>query len=404
MEETSLGNLEFNPLDPDFRRDPYPHYRRLRAQQPVYRSALGFWAITRHRDAVAVLRDRRFGAVNIIRWQGFDDGPQADRNPLHWVMRRFFLFSDPPQHTRLRNLVSKAFTARAVEALRPRIESIVDELLGRVAPARRMDVIADLAFPLPAMVICEMLGVPFADRDRFGKWTVALAAALDPAIGPQTLALGSEAAAEFIAYFRRLMAQRRSEPKEDLLSALLAAEQHGDRLSEDEVVATSILLLAAGHETTAGLIGNATLSLLRNPAELAKLRQQPELFGTALEECLRYESPAQFNGRTALEDVDVGGETIAKGELAMVAIGAVDRDPEVFTDPDRLDVARSRNPHLAFGLGTHFCLGAPLARLEGRVALEALVRRTGDLRLIGEEARWRPMISIRSLEALPVEF
>jgi pimeloyl-[acyl-carrier protein] synthase len=395
-----MGRVAFNPMDPAFVADPYPTYHRLRAEDPVHHSPLGFWVLTRYEDVVAVLRDPRFAKEAIAAVVAARLG-RAPAAPLSMLDR------DPPDHTRLRSLVSKAFTPRVVEALRPHIQKIVDSLLDRVAGANAMDLIEDFAYPLPVIVICEMLGVPFEDHERFKQWGLDIARGLDSILLPpdSDVARRSDAARSALtAYFRELIAERRASPRADLLSGLIAAEEVGDRLREDELLATCILLLVAGHETTVNLIGNGTLALLRHRDQLRRLREDPGLIASAVEELLRYDGPVQRTARVSGEDVAIAGRTIAKGELVMPFIGAADRDPAQFPDPDRLDIARTDNRHIAFGWGIHFCLGAPLARLEGQIALNTLVRRLPKLALATDKPEYRESLTLRGLSTLPVCF
>jgi len=316
------------------------------------------------------------------------------------------LFRDPPDHTRLRALVSKAFTPKVIENMRSHIQDIVNRVLDRVQGAGRMDVIADLAYPLPVTVICEMLGVPTEDQGAIRQWSADVAQSLD-AIGLPTdaeiVTRGRAARRELGEYFRRLLPERRRQPREDLLSLLIAAEEQGDKLTEGELLATCVLLFIAGHETTVNLIGNGLLALLRNPAELARLRTDSTLLQSAIEELLRYDSPVQRTARITNTDVVIDGQTITKGSMVVAAIGAANRDPAHFTDPDRLDIGRRDNRHVAFGFGIHFCLGAPLARVEGQIALGTLLRRMPNLALAGTPT-WRASSTLRGLEALPVSF
>src|SRR2546428_6436627 len=317
------------------------------------------------------------------------------------------LVRDPPDHTRLRSLVNKAFTPRVVEALRPHIQDIVDGLLKNVAGQGSMDLVEDFAYPIPVIVICEMLGVPVEDRERFKEWGLAIARGLDTILLPPDSDVPQRSAAARHAlgeYFRALIAERRASPRGDLLSALIAAEEAGDKLSEDELLATCILLLVAGHETTVNLIGNGTLALLRHPHELRRLRESPGLIASAVEELLRYDGPVQRTARIPSEDVTIGGRTIGKGEMVLPFIGAADRDPAQFPDPDRLDLARTDNRHIAFGWGMHFCLGAPLARVEGQIAIDALVRRLPKLELVTDEPEYRESLTLRGLKTLQVRF
>jgi pimeloyl-[acyl-carrier protein] synthase len=392
----------FNPFLPDFHADPYPFYHRLRSVEPVHQTPMGFWVLTRYDDVVMVLRDPRFGrdAFEPMLAAIYGDAKEPGRLP------RSMLFRDPPDHTRLRALVSKAFTPRVIESMRSHIRDIVDRLVDRVRDSNGMDVIADLAYPLPVTVICEMLGVPPGDQDTIRQWSSDVARSLD-AIGvpsdAEIVARGRAARRELIDYFRRLLPERRRHPRDDLLSLLIAAEEADDKLSEGELLATCVLLFVAGHETTVNLIGNGLLALLRHPDQLKRLRDDPALIHSAVEELLRYDSPVQRTARITNTDVDVDGRTIAKGSMVVAAIGAANRDPAHFPEPDRLDIARRDNRHVAFGFGIHFCLGAPLARVEGQIALGTLLRRMPRMTVAGTPA-WRESSTLRGLTALPVTF
>jgi cytochrome P450 len=312
------------------------------------------------------------------------------------------LVSDPPDHTRLRALVSKAFTPRMVEQLRPRIIAIVGELLERMARREgAVDLITDLAYPLPVVVIAELLGVPAEDRVKFQQWSAVVAASLDPLVSSELANQVPIARDGLHRYLRGIIAERRRAPRSDLISALVAVEERGDVLSEPELVVMCTLLLIAGHETTVNLIGNGMLALLRHADQLEKLRVEQGLIGVAIEELLRFDSPVQMTGRIALEPVDIDGHTVQPGEWILPLLGAANHDPAQFADPDNLDLARNPNPHVAFGRGIHFCLGAPLARLEGQIAIGALVRRFPNLQLAGEPVR-RNQITLRGLQSLPV--
>jgi cytochrome P450 len=393
--------LQFNPMDPEFLADPYPMYHRLRTEDPVHHSPLGFWVLTRYEDVVGALRDPRFAKEAIAAFVAARFGMTPAGLGLSMLDR------DPPDHTRLRGLVSKAFTPRVVEVLRPHIQQIVDGLLAKARDAHAMDLIEEFAYPLPVIVICEMLGVPVADHERFKGWGLDIARGLDTILLPADSEVGvrSMAARHALSdYFRDLIAERRAAPRADLLSGLIAAEEAGDKLNEEELLATCILLLVAGHETTVNLIGNGTLALLRHPGELARLRENPGLIGTAVEELLRYDGPVQRTARIPSEDVTIGGRTIGKGEMVMPFIGAADRDPTQFPEPDRLDIGRTDNRHIAFGWGIHFCLGAPLARVEGQIAINTLVQRLPRLRLATDRPEPRESLTLRGLKSLPVTF
>ena len=392
----------FNPMDPEFLADPYPAYHRLRAEDPVHQSPLGFWVLTRYDDVVATLRD-----------------PRCVKEPLAALVAARFgvavppgvglsmLDRDPPDHTRLRSLVSKAFTPRVVDGLRPRIQQIVDRLISRAEAVGSMDLIEEFAYPIPVNVICELLGVPVEDHDQFKGWSLDIARGLDSVLLPPDSEVPRRSGAARHAmgdYFRRLIAERRASPRSDLLSALIAAEEAGQKLNEEELLATCILLLIAGHETTVNLIGNGTLALLRHPGELRRLRETPGLIVNAVEELLRYDGPVQRTARVPSTDITIGGRTIGKGEMVMPFIGAADRDPSQFPDPDRLDLGRTDNRHIAFGWGIHFCLGAPLARVEGQIAIDTLVRRLPKLELVSHEPEYRQSLTLRGLKMLEVTF
>jgi cytochrome P450 len=392
----------FNPMDPEFLADPYPTYHRLRAEDPVHHSPLGFWVLTRYEDVSSVLRDPRFIKEPLAALVAARFGAEVPRGVGLSMLDR-----DPPDHTRLRSLVSKAFTPRVVEGLRPRIQQIVDGLITRAEAAGSIDVIEEFAYPIPVNVICEMLGVPVADHERFKGWSLDIARGLDSIWLPPDSEVPRRSAAARHAisdYFRGLIAARRAAPRGDLLSALIAAEEAGDKLSEEELLATCILLLIAGHETTVNLIGNGVLALLRHPAELSRLRETPGLITSAVEELLRYDGPVQRTARVASADATIGGRTIPRGDMVMPFIGAADRDPAQFPEPDRLDLSRSDNRHIAFGWGIHFCLGAPLARVEGQIAIDALVRRLPGLELVNHQPEYRQSLTLRGLKTLPVKF
>jgi cytochrome P450 len=397
-----------HPLLVQFRDDPYPLYQYLLADAPVqWNDILGAWTLARYADVVTSLTDTRFSADRRKQAppMASDDElgkSMRDSEPTEDELARSMLVSDPPDHTRLRALVSEAFTPRMVEQLRPRIITIVGELLERMA--RRdgaVDVIADLAYPLPVVVIAELLGVPAEDRVKFQEWSAVMAASLDPLV-PVELANRVPAAREGLhAYLRGIIAERRSAPRSDLISALVAVEERGDALSEPELVVMCTLLLIAGHETTVNLIGNGTLALLRHPDQFQRLREDPGLITSAVEELLRFDSPVQMTGRIAVEPVEIGGHTVQPGEWILPLLGAANHDATQFAEPDKLDLGRNPNPHVAFGRGIHFCLGAPLARLEGQIAVSALVRRFPNLQLAGEPVR-RNQITLRGLQSLPV--
>ncbi len=387
--------LGANPLDPAFRDDPYPALKRLRESQPVHQAPFGMWRLTRYDDIERLLREVRAG---VRRSDGTRPGEESTGGS------EFMLQQDPPDHTRLRKLVSKAFTPRAIERWRPRAEVIVEELLDRVEAKGELDVIADLALPVPSTLICEMLGVPVEDRASFTVWTAdathGLAAQMSP---PDVVERAAQAAEHLEEYFEDLIQSRRQEPREDLLSDLIRAEEAGDRLSRNELLSQSIGLLIAGFETTIGLIGNGVRALIRHPRELEKLRRDPGLIESAVEECLRYDGPIPLTVRILHEDAEFAGVRVPKDAQVFAMLAAANRDPEVFQEPDRFDIERRDNRHLAFGGGTHFCLGTHLARLEAQLAIGGLVRRLPGLELVNEKVEWGPSL-FRVPGRLPVRF
>ena len=393
----------FNPLTPEFHADPYPFYRHMRETDPVHLSPLGLWVLTRYDDCVTSLRDPRFGRDGFEAILAAQYGEESETGRLP----RSMLFRDPPDHTRLRALVNRAFTPRVIEGMRGQIQGVVDRLLDRVEQRGHMDVIADLAYPLPVTVICDMLGVPEGDHEQMKEWSSDIIRSLD-AIGipsdDSVVERGRVGRRGIAEYFRALLPERRRQPRADLLSSLIAVEEQGDRLTEGELLATCVLLFIAGHETTVNLIGNGLLALLRHPGELERLRAEPGLIGSAVEELLRFDSPVQRTARITNAEVAVGGKTLPAGAFVVTAIGAANRDPRHFPDPDRLDIGRTENRHIAFGFGIHFCLGAPLARVEGQLALGALMRRMPRLRLGDADLEWRESSTLRGLKALPVDF
>ncbi len=393
---------------PRHKADPYPFYARLRAEAPVFAVALGdgrtAWLISRYDDVAAVLRDERFAKDR----NRTLTAEQLAREP--WVpaffrpLARNMLDVDPPDHTRLRALVQKAFTPRLVEQMRPRIQALADELLDAVEHRGHMDLVRDYALPIPTTIIAEMLGVPVTDRHKFQRWSRVIVSINQSVWG---VLHAIPAAWAFLRYIRKLVRRRRADPRDDLLSALAGAEEAGEQLSEDELVAMVFLLLIAGHETTVNLIGNGTLALLEHPEQMEKLRANPKFFKPAVEEMLRYNGPLETaTERYAREDVTIAGVTIPRGALVFAALASANRDERHFADPDVFDITREPNKHVAFGLGNHYCLGAPLARLEAQIAIDTLLRRTSALHLSAQPGalRWRRGLILHGLEALPVTF
>ena len=399
LRERWESGVGYNPLSARTAQDPYPTYAKLRARDPVHRSRLlQAWVFTRYADVDAILRDhRRFSSDPRKR-----PAPRRRRASLPRAEEPSMLFLDPPDHTRLRALVNKAFTPRAVAALEPHVRELTTTLLDAVDDPSAFDLMEAVAKPLPVIVIAEMLGIPPEDRARFAVWSDQRARILEP-----TLTAGERETAEAAMralddYLMPIIGARRADPRDDVISALAQAEEEGDRLTEREVLIMLRLLLVAGNETTTNLVGNGMLALLRHPEQLAALRSDPALIPSAVEELLRFDSPVQVDVRYALDDCDVNGFPLRRGDGVVMLLGAANRDPGRFPAPDRLDVGRGAQNHLAFGRGIHHCLGAPLARLEGRVVLETLLERFGSLRLLDPRPAFRNSVVLRGLHALPV--
>jgi cytochrome P450 len=385
-----------DPFAADVHQDPYPAYRQLREAGAVHLSSIGVPTYYRYADCAAILRDRRWGC-------GFSEERLARTRRLG--VSQVFLHQNPPEHTRLRGLVSKAFTPSSIAAMRTHITEVCDRLLDRALAGGETDLISTYAYPLPVTAIGDMLGAPPRDHERFYTWSRALGLGLEPnfALTAEIMAEVKKSIIDFNAYFGALAQQRRGCPADDIVSRLTQAQQDGG-LSEADLKATCVLLLVAGHETTVNLIGNGIYALLRNPAQLAMVRDaQPEIADTWIDELLRYDAPVQFMKRTALEDLDYGGTMYKRGDTIAVIIGSANHDATVFTDPEVLDLARPNN-HMGFGLGIHFCLGASLARLEGSLAISTLLRRAPDLCLAEDNPPYRENVVIRGLERLPVRF
>jgi cytochrome P450 len=408
--EPASARPVFDPFDPLWASDPFPLYAGLRERAPIHRNHLGFWVLARHADCLAVLRDRRASSdslnVAIERMPKGFRTPIAEDDPIAAAMleMRPFLFRDPPDHTRLRGLVAKAFTPKVVESLRARTQQVVDELLEAAMEAGEVDLLEEFAYPLPVRVICDLLGVPLADQDRFKVWSNALARGLDPdfLLTSEVIEARSQAVLQFSQYFFELLAERRRAPGEDLLSRLVQAEDDGAVLSETELLSTCILLLVAGHETTVNLIAGGTVALLRHPEQLDRFRDDPDVQRSGVEEMLRYVSPVQLTGRALTEDCEFGGVEFEAGDFAMLLIASGNHDPDQFDDPERFDVTRAPNNHLGFGFGIHHCLGAPLARMETQVALTSLVRRAPRLALAVDDVTYKSNVVLRGMESLPV--
>jgi cytochrome P450 len=401
---TSVPLGLYHLLDPEVLANPYPLYERLRTEAPVHWDPyLHAWIVTRYADVVTVLH--HFSANRTPTPAHFAAMGLAELGPIAQLMTRQMLFMEGAAHARLRGLASMAFTPARVEVLRAHIREIVDQLMEPLLRAGRMDVINDLAAPLPAIVTAEMLGVPTSDCDQLKAWSADFAEVLgnfqhNPDRASRTL----KCVEEMSAYFRNAIRRMKTEPREGLINSFMTAEIEGDRLSEDEIVANCIVTMVGGQETTTNLIGNGILSLLRNPDQLQRLREELTLIPSAVEELLRYESPSQHTARICPEDTELGGKQIRKGQAVIAVMGAGNRDPERFPEPDRLDLGRADNRHLAFGWASHFCFGAALARIEGQLVFEAVAGRMFDLKLDAGPLIWRDNLGLRGLESLSVTF
>lgn len=394
----SLANSFFRgAMSPEFREDPYPYYERFRGTRPLLQVADTIWFAMGHADVAALLRHPRLSTD-----ESRSTAEKGKSNPAE--KSHSMLFLDPPEHTRLRNLVARAFTPRRIEELRGTTLAISTELVDAMAAhGSAAELIEAFAYPLPVRVICALLGVPPADEAIFTEWSRAIARGLDPGIlrSPELDAGIEQARRELRAYLGDLLAARRKTPGDDLLSALAAVDVDGDRISSAEVSALAVLLLVAGHETTVNLIGNGMLALLRAPEQLGRLRRQPELIAPAIDELLRFDGPVQITQRVVLEDMEVSGCPAKAGDEILLILGAANRDPTVFSDPNALDVTRDARRHVSFGGGIHHCLGAVLARMEGQIAFQTLLDRFARIELAGTPTR-RPTFTLRGLETLPV--
>lgn len=403
MPAVEQAPLAFNPLDPAFISDPYPYYRRLRETAPVYKTPQGFWLATGYEDVALILRDKRFGkdfVGNMRRRYGEKAGLDE---PAIANLARTMLVLDPPDHTRLRALVTKAFTARRVADMRPRIKALVDEQLDRVIDKGEMDVMRDLAHRLPVIVICDMLGIPEEHRAPFLAGSNVNGRILDPVpLTREELDLANRNTQMASVYFKQLCELRRRDPRDDLTTELVRAEEAGDKLSPEELDSNIGLLFGAGHETTTNLIGNGLLALHRQPDQWERLKADPSLIPNAVEELLRFDSSVQLTGRVTNTEVELSGGRLGPGESIIALLGAANRDPAQYPDPDRLDVAREHIRPMSFGGGIHHCLGAQLARLEAELVFTALIERIPNIRLPEKDApAWRHTFTLRGLSKLP---
>ncbi|MET9406624.1 cytochrome P450 [Streptomyces sp. NPDC002935] len=396
----------FDPWDPAFVADPYPAYEELRARGRVhYYEPTNQWLVPHHADVSALLRDRRLGRTYQHRFTHEDFGrtaPPPEHEPFHVLNDHGMLDLEPPDHTRIRRLVSKAFTPRTVERLKPYVEGLAGELVDRLVEAGGGDLLTDVAEPLPVSVIAEMLGIPESDRAPLRPWSADICGMYELNPSEEVARKAVRASVEFTEYLRGLIEARRKEPADDLISGLIAAHDEGDRLTEQEMISTCVLLLNAGHEATVNSTVTGWWTLFRHPAQLAALRADHTLIPTAVEELMRYDTPLQLFERWVLDDIEIDGTTVPRGAEIAMLFGSANRDAEVFADPKTLDLSRAENPHISFSAGIHYCIGAPLARLELAASMSALLTRAPALRLVEEPVR-RPNFVIRGLEGLTVE-
>jgi cytochrome P450 len=404
-----VTTAEFNPFLPGSLADPYPMYRELLKHNPTsWQPLMEGWVFTRYKDVDHILTHPNMSADRAKARNQFSEMIEKQQQSFGPFSRApTMLTSDPPQHTRLRKLVSKAFTPRAVNDLKPRIQEIVDELLDEAeAQGNQMDLVTALGYPLPVIVIAEMLGIPSTDRAKFKHWSDEVVATLGGPFTPPDVLDRARVSIEALAeYLMPIIHDRRSNPREDLLSRLVAAEEQGQVLSEDEIFTTAILLLIAGNETTTHLIGNSTLALLRNPEQVEMLRNDPALWPSAVEELLRFIGPVQATARVVKEDMEIGGQAVKEGQIAMTLLGAANHDPEKWGDTaDQLDVTRNPVDHVGLGDGIHFCLGAPLARAEAQISLSSLLKRFPKLRLETDTPEWGGTFIIRGVKSLPLSY
>ncbi|WP_328450130.1 cytochrome P450 [Streptomyces sp. NBC_00386] len=396
----------FDPWDPAFVADPYPAYEELRARGRVhYYEPTNQWLVPHHADVSALLRDRRLGRTYQHRFTHEDFGrtaPPPEHEPFHVLNDHGMLDLEPPDHTRIRRLVSKAFTPRTVERLKPYVEGLAGELVDRLVEAGGGDLLADVAEPLPVSVIAEMLGVPESERAPLRPWSADICGMYELNPSEEVARKAVRASVEFTEYLRGLIEARRKEPGDDLISGLIAAHDEGDRLTEQEMISTCVLLLNAGHEATVNATVNGWWTLFRYPEQLARLRADHTLIPTAVEELMRYDTPLQLFERWVLDDIEIDGTTVPRGAEIAMLFGSANRDAEVFADPEALDLSRTENPHISFSAGIHYCIGAPLARIELAASMSALLTKAPGLRLAQEPVR-KPNFVIRGLEGLSVE-
>ena len=400
--------LKFNPFDPEFRANPYPTYHRFRSESPIHRIS-NFtgdeWLVTRYAYVKAVLNNLHFCVDDLpdrLKEKSFYLKQQGEFEALRQTIGSWLFFLNPPDHTRLRGLVSKAFSSGALEGMRPQIQNIVDELITSIQEDEVMDIISDFACPLPASVTAIMLGMPTEERNQLIQWAHDLFRVFDQPLSLEVYKYLNQVALEFKEFLSRLIKEREKNPKQDLLSHLIAAKNQG-KLNEEELMGFCAMLFSVGQETTENFIGNSMLALLRHPEQLQKLKQEPKIIVSAIEELLRYDSPVQLIARVATKNVQIGGKTIKAGDRVHLSLGAANRDPAEFVDPDRIQLTRKHNS-IPFGSGIHYCLGGTLARIQGQILINELIQRFPTLKLNTDKLEWRNNIVLRGLKALPVTF
>ncbi len=400
--DAAKPEILYNPRDPKMRSDPYPFYARLRETEPVHLTPFGFWVVSGYAEAAQLLRDPRLTSEyhRDAKWTEHRGGWNS---PVVNDTRMWMLMLDGGPHRRIRGLVNPVFSGRSVQEMRPRISEILEKVLADMGSGEGIDLIDDLALPLPVTVICGLVGLPVEDRDQCRRWTEAIGHVVDPALDETTQRVMNSSVVEFHAYIAEHLAKRRSEPQDDILSRLMLAEVDGERLSDDEIIANVLLLFNAGHETTVNLIGNGMLALLRHPDQLRALRENPGLIEEGVDEFTRYDAPVQLVARITTADVEVGGKTIPAGSKLMILLGAANRDPRRYAHPDTLDMTRTAIKPLAFGGGPHYCIGALLGKIEGRLVFDELLRRYRNISLTTEDVVWRPHVNFRGLSELRVD-
>jgi len=407
--EKIMKPVEFHPFLPDFHSNLYSIYQRLRSEDPVHKSFVGdTWVLTSYKDVKAIITDSRFGTFDIPKQiqdkHQYSQKKGKELNTLAYLSSKWLFYMNPPDHTRLRGLVNKALSSVKFDHVRSYIQVIVDELLDKVRHTGFIDIIADLAMPLPVMVIAKVLGIPPEDQELLHQWSNTLSRILDQPVSLEEYEKMNQAIMQFKAYLNELIIERIRKPQEDLITTLIGVGEQGKNLTEDEVLTTCILLFITGEETTVNSIGNGMLALLYHPEQMEKLKREPQIIPSAIEELLRYDSPVQITARQALETVEIGGQIIPSGEKILVCLGSANRDPEKFSAPDSLDLTRQDNHHLAFGDGIHHCLGARLARMQIQIAINTLVQQLPNLTLDTDKIEWRKNIALRGLTSLPVSF